>query len=637
MSLGMNIQNNFRRLLQTLAILFLVQSAYAQLPSLIRRKVLFDNPDRTAPLLSPNGMMIAYIKPLNGVQNIWIRSMKSESDSALTSDTARGIRRYLWAEDNRHILFLQDNNGDENWKVFSIDIRTKKTVNLTPFDNINAEVVGTNRKDPSGILVGANLRDRRLHDAYRIDILTGEKNLIAENPGDVISWYADNNFKVRLCLAQTSDGGYVLRTRVDEHSDWKTAGTWSLRDGAPTIFGFTSSDDSIYAGDARSSNTARLVRIALSDGGVTTIASDSAYDIHDVMLNPVDHHLEAFSFYSDRRDWSFLDSTIWRSFKKLEYFDGDLSMQSRDGNDSIWLIKVDKDNWPVEYRMVNRFTHEIMPLFVERPALDKYLLAGISSITYPARDGRTIHGYIAFPHGLAPDSLPLVVLVHGGPWERDEWGFNPIVQWLANRGYVILQANFRGSSGYGKDFLNAGDREWGGKMQDDISDGVAWAVNEGIADPGRVAIFGGSYGGYAALAGAAFTPNLYKCAIDLFGPGNLAVFLKSIPSYRESEKKFFYERVGDPAKDGEVLKSRSPFFNTDRITVPLLIGQGASDPRVNQSESDEIVNALKARGKPVEYILFPDEGHGFTRPRNRLKFYEAAEEFLGKHLGGRVE
>lgn len=608
------------------------------LPPVIPREILFGNPERATPQLSPDGKRLAYLAPDNGVLNVWLRTVGSHDDRVITNDSRRGIRKYFWAEDNEHLLYLQDKDGDENWHLYAVQPDTGVIRDITPHDGIQAQPLHTDARFPGSILVGMNIRDRRLHDVYRIDIGAGTETLVVENPGDVVEWVADHEFQVRAALAQSPDGGFILRVRETLQAPWRELVRWTADDGFPSIFGFTPNNINLYAADPRSWNATRLVEISISDGKDRVIASDPQFDVGSLMIHPTLHHAQAVSFYKERNEWIVLDKRIDDDFRLIEDIShGDPTILSRNRADSLWLVAYVKDNGPVPYYLFDRSSKHSTFLFTNRPPLEHYHLGTMESVTFPARDGLMLQGYLTLPPGTEPTNLPLVLNVHGGPWARDTWGLHAEAQWLANRGYACLQVNYRGSTGFGKDFLNAGNREWGAKMHTDLVDAVNWAIQRGLADPRRIAIFGGSYGGYAALAGAAFTPDVFCCAISVVGPSNLITLINSIPPYWEPMIKQFYQRVGDPNTEEEFLKSRSPLFSAGHIKIPMLIAQGANDPRVKQAESEQIVKALKAKGKEVDYMLFDDEGHGFARPENRLKFYAEAEKFLGRYLGGRIE
>jgi dipeptidyl aminopeptidase/acylaminoacyl peptidase len=602
---------------------------------LIPRSVLFGNPERMSPQISPDGKWLSYIAPFEGVLNVWLRPVDTTEDRVITRDKHRGIRQYFWSEDSRNIIYSQDKDGDENWHLYLVNCETEAVRDLTPHPEIQAQVIHTDPNVPDKILVGLNVRDKRLHDVYEINLLTGEEKLVVENPGNVVGWIADNAFTVRAALVQNEDGGYSLN--VQTNGAWNQIATWSFEDGFPNVHGFTHDNSAMFVGDSRGWNATRLVEMKLS-GETRVLAEDTEYDISNVITHPTKHTLQLVSFYKHRNIWTVVDESLREDFETIQKIDsGDVVLNSRTTDDSVWVLAFTKDNGPVGYYLFERKSKKAKYLFSNRPALEQYQLTEMKPITVAARDGLTLHGYLTLPFGVEPKNLPLVLDVHGGPWARDVWGFNPEAQWFANRGYACLQINFRGSTGYGKQFLNAGDREWGAKMHDDLIDTVNWAIKQGIADPKRIAIYGGSYGGYAALAGAAFTPDVFACSIDIVGPSSIITLINSIPPYWEPMKVQFTKRVGDPATEEEFLKSRSPLFHAEKITIPMLIAQGANDPRVKQAESEQIVDALKKNGKEVEYLLFPDEGHGFARPENRLNFYSVAEKFLAKYLGGRVE
>ncbi|MDN5698213.1 MAG: S9 family peptidase [Rubrobacter sp.] len=444
---------------------------------------------------------------------------------------------------------------------------------------------------------------------------------------------------MRAASRSRSDGGSELLYRQDEESGWREIARWGKEDSLNSApLGFTADGSRMYLLDSREANAARLVVLDPESGESDVMAEDPHYDVGGVELNPESREVEAVAFVRARMDWVVLEENVREDFKALtSLHPGDPQIVSRDHEDVRWLVAFDTDDGPAAYFYYDREAKGGAHLFDSRSDLAEYTLANMEPISLAARDGLVLHGYLTLPPGAAPSELPTVLNVHGGPWARDMWGYDPEAQWLANRGYACLQINFRGSTGYGKEFVGAGDREWGAKMHDDLVDTVSWAVEEGIADPERVAIFGGSYGGYAALSGAAFTPELFRCAVDIVGPSNLVTLIESIPPYWETLRSTFTERVGDPETEREFLESRSPLFYVDDIGVPLLIAQGANDPRVKQQESEQIVAALEQKGLDHEYLLFEDEGHGFARPENRLKFYAAAEAFLARHLGGRTE
>ncbi|MFL5692835.1 MAG: S9 family peptidase [Ktedonobacteraceae bacterium] len=606
---------------------------------LIPRKVLLGNPVKTSPQISPDGTRMAYLAPVDDVLNVWVGTIGGEDYAPVTRDTDRGIRFYLWAQDNKHILYIQDVGGNENWRLYATNLETRETRDLTPFEGVQTQVIDLDKHFPNELIIGMNKDNPRVHDVYHLDLTSGELTQVAKNPGNVAGWVTDTNFKVRAALAMTPDGGRAVLLRDDEQSDWRTILTWNPDDAENSFpVSFTQDGQSMYLVDARNSNTGRLVKMDLANGETSVIAEDAQYDVSNVLVDPDNYTIQAVAFNRDRVEWIVLDESIKLDFDTIrEISRGNFAVTSRDNADRTWIISFSRDDGPVAFYAYDRQTRKVTFLFDNQPDLNKYTLATMEPISFTSRDGLTIHGYLTLPPKTEGKNLPLVLNVHGGPQARDNWGYNPEAQWLANRGYACLQVNYRGSTGYGKEFLSAGDREWGGKMHDDLVDAVQWAIKQGIADPQKVAIYGGSYGGYAALVGATFTPDLFCCAVDIVGPSNLITLLRSVPPYWSALLVSLYRRVGNPDTDEEFLKSRSPLFKVDQIKIPMLIAQGANDPRVKQAESEQIVEAMKKRGIDYEYMLFPDEGHGFAKPENRLKFYAAAEKFLAKHLGGRFE
>jgi dipeptidyl aminopeptidase/acylaminoacyl peptidase len=608
-------------------------------PRLIPREVLFGNPLKASPQISPDGKRMAYLAPVKNVLNVWVKTIGSDDDHTVTHDKNRGIIHYFWAQDNQHILYLLDAEGNENWRLFGVSLETEEIRDFTPFENVQVQIVNRSKHFPNELLIAMNKDDEKVHDVYHLNLTSGEFNQVAKNPGNIIGWISDTHFKVRGAVAARADGGFDLLVRKDENTDWKKIISWDSKDSLTSHpVCFTKDGDSLYIVDSRNTNAGRLVRLDIEKGDVSLLAGDKQYDINEVMVQPDLYEIQAVSFMKARKEWKVLDESIRGDFDSIAKLDhGDFSIVSRDNDDENWLVGFTVDNGPVPYYSFNRKVKKATFLFHHKPDLKEFELASVEPLSFNARDGLTIHGYLTLPVGMGRTNLPLVLNVHGGPWVRDMWGYNPEAQWFANRGYACLQVNYRGSSGYGKEFINAGDREWGGKMHDDLVDAVQWAVTQGFVDPKRIAIYGGSYGGYAALVGATFTPDLFTCAVDVVGVSNLITFIQSIPPYWSTFKALLHERIGNPETEEEFLKSRSPLFKVDQIKIPILIAQGANDPRVKQSESEQIVEAMKKKEIDYEYMVFPDEGHGFVKPENRLKFYAAAEKFLAKHLRSRYE
>ena len=613
------------------------QRSITKLPPLIPRDLLFGNPQRTSPRLSSDGKYLAYIAPdEKNVLQVWLRTLGEEDDRQLTNDKKRGIRSYFWTYKPEQLIYLQDADGDENFHLYSVNINTNIVRDLTPFQGVKAQVIDLDPEFPDRILVGLNLNDPQKFDVYRIDLNNGAVEFDTDNPGNIVGWTANAKFEVLAASAATADGGSELLYRETIDRDWSTLRTWGPDDEGGAL-GFSADDNTLYMIGTHDANAQRLIALDLATKEETIIAEDEQYDVGGVVTHPTKRHIQAVSFYKDKLYWQILDRDIAEDFAAIaKIHPGEYSLVSRDLADTKWIVVYLTDDGPVYYYLYDRQSKSGQLLFSNQPELEDLPLVPMQAIEYQARDGMTINGYLTVPQGLeAPYAT--VLLVHGGPWARDTWGYDPTVQWLANRGYAVMQPNFRGSTGYGKDFINAGNRQWGAAMHDDLIDGVNWLIKEGIADPEKVAIMGGSYGGYATLAGLTFTPDVFACGVDIVGPSNLITLMESIPPYWKPLMAVFQHRVGNKDSEPEFLKSRSPLFFVDKITKPLLIGQGANDPRVKQAESEQIVEAMRKANKPVQYALYTDEGHGFARPENRLHFFAVAEEFLAKYLGGQFE
>lgn len=629
-----------RRFLSLLALLMLAALAAplrAEEPKLIPRELLFGNPERAGPQISPDGKRLGYLAPDQGVLNVWVRTVGKDDDRVITKDRKRGIRFWTWAEDNEHALYVQDRDGDENWHLYSANLSTNVIRDLSPFEGVRVQQIFTDPNFPEQLLIGMNLRDPTVFDLYRVNLRTGAVELEAQNPGNFLGWVTDHEFRVRGAVASQPDGGFQLVVRRDADSPFEPLITWGP-DFDGDSHGFTPDGKGLYLEDNLESDTTELYVIDLATKEKKVLANNPQVDIGPVLIHPTRHNVQAVGFNLHRLEWTVLDDTVAEDFAFLTtVHKGQFSVLNRDHADRTWLVAYTSDSEPVRYYAYDREAKEALYLFSNRPKLEGYALAPMKPVTIKARDGLQLHSYLTLPAGKEAKKLPMVLNPHGGPWARDTWGYDSTAQWLANRGYAVLQVNFRGSTGFGREFLHAGDREWGAKMHDDLIDAVNWAIAEGVADPDRICILGGSYGGYAVLAGAAFTPDVFHCGVDIVGPSNLVTLLKSIPPYWKPLQNLFRYRIGNEETEPEFLNSRSPLFKADQIEIPLLIAQGANDPRVKQAESEQIVEALKKKGKPVGYLLFPDEGHGFARPENRLAFFAAAEEFLATHLGGRAE
>jgi dipeptidyl aminopeptidase/acylaminoacyl peptidase len=612
--------------------------------TLIPRDLLFGNPDKVSTEISPDGSNLSFLAPKNSVLNVWVGPANSpEAALPVTNDTYRGIRSYGWAYTNQHILYLQDQNGDENWRIYSVNLSSGEILDLTPFEGVRAEFRALSPKHPYEAVIALNKRDPEYHDLYLLNIETGNLTLILENR-NFAGFEIDDDYKVRLASNMTADGGSEIFMPTED-GGWEPFMKIDMEDTLTTGFsGFNKSNDQIYLIDSRGRNTAALYALDLNTKKSTFLAEDPKSDLTGMMVHPTEKNVQAVAFYYDRINWTIMDPAIEPDMERLnEVDDGDMTVISRSLDDNVWIAVYTKDNGPARYYSYDRQNESASFLFTDRELLEDLPLAEMTPAITRTRDGLDMVCYYTLPpgsdgngDGLPDEPLPMVLYVHGGPWGRDYWGFDPTHQWLANRGYAVLSVNFRGSTGLGKDFINAGNLEWGRKMHDDLIDAVNWSIEQKIANPEKIAIMGGSYGGYAALAGVTLTPRTFACAVDIVGPSNLITLLETIPPYWKPEVEQFTERVGDfRTEEGrKLLEERSPLTYADRIERPLLIGQGANDPRVKQNESDQIVKAMQAKGLPVTYVLYKDEGHGFARPENRLSFYAIAEAFLAEHLGG---
>jgi dipeptidyl aminopeptidase/acylaminoacyl peptidase len=602
------------------------------LPALIPRDVLFGNPERFSPRLSPDGARLAYIAPHEGVLNVFV------DDSVVTADRDRGIRWFEWAHDGRHLLYIQDTGGDENWRLYTVDLSSGEVVDRTPFADVQAQLVATDPDHPTTVLVAVNKDNPQLHDVYRLDLSSGSFEKVVDNPG-FIGWVADASLEVRAGAAPTPDGGFVVMVRDSSADDWRPLLTVPQEDSLTTSpLAFSRDGSSLFAVSSVGANTARLVRLAADGSSVEVLYEDPTYDVTDVSFDPRTREPRIVTVARDRAELEALDPAVADDLAGIAgLHDGAPSVEGHDHADRRWVVGFNDDDGPVRYFVWDRDARAGTYLFSHRPVLEQHRLATMEPFSFTARDGLEVHGYVTFPPDVERASLPTVLNVHGGPWARDHWGFNPEAQWFANRGYLCVQVNYRGSTGYGKAFVNAGDKEWGARMHDDLIDAVEYVVGQGWADRERIAIYGGSYGGYAALVGATFTPDVFRCAVDIVGPSNIKTLIESIPPYWAPMVAQFHTRVGNPETEEELLWSRSPLSRVDQIKIPLLVAQGANDPRVKQAESEQIVEAMREKGIPHEYLLYEDEGHGFAKPENRLHFYDAAERFLARHLGGRCE
>lgn len=605
---------------------------------IIPRAVLFGDPEKSNPKISPDGKFLAYLAPADGVRNVFVRAIEKEDDRPVTTDIKRGIRNYFWGFDSRHIMYLQDKEGDENWHLFQTNLETGFTRNLTTIDGIQAQVIAYQPGFPHIMLVGLNSRDKRYHDVYRLNLQDGTLDLDTTNNVEAAAFVADNNLLIRVAQRMTPEGGTEILYRKEVGQPFETLMTWGADETFGGITGFDHENRRLRLVSSVDANASRFIELDPETMNMAVLSQDPVYDVGDIMVNPVKQRVEAVTFIRERAEMEVLEPSVEVDFVTIRQIrDGDFFVTSRDLADENWIITFVVDNGPLYFYLYNRAARAGTLLFSNQPKLESYQLAKSMPITFTARDGLEIHGYLLLPPGRESKALPLVLRVHGGPYGRDCWGFEPEQHWLANRDYAVLMVNFRGSLGYGKAFLNAGDREWGGKMHEDLLDAKAWAIKEGYADPKKVAIMGTSYGGYATLAGLTFTPGEFACGVDVVGPSSLVTMMRSLPPYWTAVKAMLEKRIGYVDREEEFLRSRSPLYHATKIVDPLLVAQGANDPRCRKAESDQIVAAIRDNGGTVEYLVFPDEGHVFIRPENRAKFYAAAETFLARYLGGRVE
>jgi dipeptidyl aminopeptidase/acylaminoacyl peptidase len=602
---------------------------------LIPIEVLLGNPERMGVQISPDGKRVSYLAPLDGVMNVFVGDMGLGNERPVTHDTDRGIQTYLWAHDGRHLMYMLDRDGSENFRLYDVDLETAVERDLTPLDGVQCRLIVHCKDFPNDVLIAMNKDNPQLHDVYHLDLTTGALEKIVDNPG-FLDWVVDADLEVRGAVTPLPDGGAVIMVRDDEASDWRSLLEVPPEDAELTApLGFTKDGKAMYLRMSVDANAGRLVKMDVATGAVEVIAADRVYDITGAMVNPDTRAIEAVTLYRDRLEYQIFDDAVRGDIEALQRLNsGDLVIIDRDHGDSTWLVSFDSDSGPVKFYTWDRASKTATFLFDHQPQLNSYPLVPMEPFAFTSRDGLAIHGYLTFPPQVERTDLPAVLVVHGGPWARDLRRFDARAQWLANRGYLCVQVNFRGSSGYGKDFLNAGDREWGAKMHDDLLDAMDHLVAQGIVDRERMAIFGVSYGGYAALVGATFTPNVFKCAISMVGPSNLNTLIESFPEYWKPMIAMWHKRMGE---DREFLWSRSPLSKVDDIRIPILIAQGENDPRVKRAESEQIVAAMKERGIAHEYVMYENEGHGLARPENRIDFYRRADRFLAKNLGGRAE
>ncbi len=622
----------------------------AQETQLIPRKDIFGNPTRTNPELSPDGKHIAFLAPHKGLLNVWVAPIGNiAAAKVITNDTTRGIRNFFWARDNKNIIYRQDTGGDENWRVYLTDIETAKTTALTPEGKIQARVDAVSNTKPNEILVAMNDRDPQYHDVYRVNLQTFERTLVMKNES-YAGFVADDTLAIRLAMKQTPGGGFDLfKVAVDGKVEQAPFLRFDPEDALTSQpVGFDTAGDTFYLLDSRNRDKAAMATLDWNTGKTTILKESPKADIDGALVHPVTGKVQAVSAEYLRPEWFAVDPAVKPDIDFINrQAKGMWRVTSRSDDDKLWTVFVDRVTEPVAFWLYDRGAKTFTKLFSARPELEGKQLSPMHPLELKARDGLTITSYLSLPPGADANGdgkpekpLPMVLFVHGGPWSRDSYGYDSVHQWLASRGYAVLSVNYRGSTGFGKSFIEKATHEFAGKMHDDLIDAVDWTIANGVAPKDKIAIMGGSYGGYATLVGMTFTPTKFACGVDIVGPSNLVTLIESFPAYWQPfMEATWYKRVGDPrTPEGKKhLLERSPITKVDQIQRPLLIGQGANDPRVTRKESDQIVAAMKARNIPVTYAIYADEGHGFARPENRVSFFALADQFLGTCLGGRTE
>jgi len=643
----------------TLSVAFLALAITSQaqtngLPPIIDRELFFGPPVIAGGQLSPDGKYMSFLKTYKGTMNVWVKDASAPFESArpLTADTLRPIRNYFWSRDGKYILYVQDKGGDENFNVYAVnpsdkpgtgqDIPTNRA--LTDYKGVRTFIYSVPKSDPDALYIGLNDRDKKWHDLYKLKISTGEKTLLRQNSDHdrITGWIFDWSDKLRLATRSNEDGSNDL-LRVDDKELVPIYHTGPFEEFDPYAFDKDNKQFYIASNKGDDRDLKQLVLLDPASMKETFVEKDpmNRVDFGNASFSDVTKSLINTSYTDEKERLYWKDKQFEADYKIIEKELPGLLLNftSSTADENLWLVSAYSDVDPGAAYLFDRKTKKLNFQYRPRPDIPIKSLAPMTAIKYKSSDGLEIPAYLVLPKGVPAKNLPMVAFPHGGPWGRDEWGYNSFAQFLANRGYAVLMPNFRASTGYGKKFLDAGNKQWGDKMQDDITWGIKYLISEGIVDAKHVGIMGGSYGGYATLAGVAFTPDLYAAAVSIVGPSNLITLLNSIPPYWESIRKLFYLRMGDPTTDeGKAqLTRQSPLTSVDKIKTPLFVAQGANDPRVNKAESEQIVNALRKRNFPVEYILAPDEGHGFARPVNNMAMLAAAEKFLATYLGGRYQ
>lgn len=596
----------------------------------------FKNPEKANYQISPNGSYYSYMAPYENRMNIFVQERGTEESIRLTSEADRDIAGYFWANNDR-ILFLKDKGGDENYRLFGVNIDGSGLKAYTDFEGVRTQIIDDLPDIEKEVIIGMNKRNPTVFDPYRLNVETGEMEMLAENPGNIQGWMFDHDGKLRVAFAVTDGVNSTILYRETEQDEWENVLTTSFKESVSPAF-FTFDNKNVYAASNLNRDKSAVVVFDIANGKeIEVLYENPDYDVYGIFHSKKRKALTSASYTSWKRERHFFDDQTRELFERLEQDLGDyeLGITATNRNEDVFIVRTYSDRSLGSYYIYDLEQDKLEKIADISPWIDENEMAKVTPIKYQSRDGLTIHGYLTLPKGYTMDNakdLPVIVNPHGGPWYRDDWGFNPEIQFLANRGYAVLQMNFRGSTGYGKEFWEASFKKWGREMQDDITDGTLWLIDQGIADPERIAIYGGSYGGYATLMGLVKEPDLYAAGVDYVGVSNMFTFMKTIPPYWTPMLEMFYEMVGDPVEDSLMLREVSPVFQVDKIEDPLFIAQGANDPRVNKNESDQMVEAMKARGIDVEYLVKDNEGHGFRNEENRFEFYRDMEKFLNKHL-----
>jgi len=651
-----------KKILTAAVVLVFLMSvrAYAELPDLLPRGIFFGGKFRAGVKISPNGKYIAYLSSSNtGVLNIWIKTREKNDDRLVTREKRNNIRNLYWAFDNKHIIYLNDSRASENFHVYAANIETRTTRDLTPYTRVKAQNLLLDKDHPHEILVGLNKRDNRHFDMYRINIKSGEVVMEAENPGDVRWWLADPDFVIRAAVAiNPKNISTILRVRDDANKPWRDLLTWPFGEtgllegyGSEMAVAFTPDGKAVYVQAAFGKSHTQLAKVDAKTGKVLKIVAShphasiwnlreiTLYRKANVLFHPGTREILAVGFYYLKPQWMAVAPGIDKDFEILKKIrKGVFKIISQDLSGQWWTVKYFSPDSKDTYYLYDRNNKKANFWFQTAPHLAKYPFAPMKTVTIKSRDGIDIPCYLTLPVGVEAKNLPLVLHIHGGPWTRDEWKFDEFVQWLANRGYAVLQVNFRGSAGFGKEFLNAGNCQWGvGHLQNDVTDAAKWFIKQGVAHPKRIAVIGGSYGGYATLAGLTFTPDLYACGVSICGPSNMKTSIEAMPHWWYLIKQRWLRRMGNVLEDDKLNRRISPYYHADKIKAKLLVIHGANDPRVKIEESNRIVNAMRKNKKEVVYVVYPDEGHGIDRSANYMDMLGRIEAFLAKHLGGRAQ